>query len=348
MVKRNIIVIGASAGGLDAIRTLTANLPRAFPAAIFIVWHMSPHARGVLPQELNKQRTLKAAHAVDGEPIRNGRIYVAPPDHHLLLEENRIRVTHGPRENRFRPAIDPLFRSAAFVYRSRVVGIVLSGALDDGSAGLWTIKEYGGIAIVQDPQDAEVSSMPMHAIRSVRADYVVPVAEMSSLLTTLVGEPVMAGSNPPDRLTSSEINFATGNNDNINMVLELGVPTPYTCPECHGALVALGKEGLMRFRCHTGHAFTGDSLLSAISEKMEETLWNSLRTIQESVLLLNHMGDHYAEENQPKLAAVYFKKAKEAEARAKVIRQTISNHERLDTDQIHQEANEGAVQSSSR
>jgi two-component system chemotaxis response regulator CheB len=175
MEKTNIVVIGASAGGFEAIRALISSLPPDLDAAIFIVWHMSPDIRGVLPQVINRHKTIMASHAIDNEPIVYNRIYVAPPDRHLVIENGFVRVTRGPKENRFRPAVDPLFRSAAYTYGPRVIGIVLSGALDDGTAGLWTIKSRGGIAIVQDPADAEVPSMPENAIKAVDVDYLVPV-----------------------------------------------------------------------------------------------------------------------------------------------------------------------------
>ena len=167
MKLRNIIVIGASAGGFEVLKKLVADLPADFAASIFVVWHMSPDVRGVLPQVLNRAGTVPAAHAVDGESIEPNRIYVAPPDHHLLIEKGTVRVTRGPKENRFRPAVDPLFRSAAYAYNNRVIGVILSGALDDGTAGLWTIKRRGGVAVVQDPFDAEVPSMPDNALREV-------------------------------------------------------------------------------------------------------------------------------------------------------------------------------------
>ncbi len=160
MNTRNIIVIGASAGGFEALKKLVAGLPTDFSASIFVVWHMSPDVRGVLPQVLNRSKTVFAANAADGEAIEPNRIYVAPPDRHLLVERGIVRVKRGPKENRFRPAVDPLFRSAAYAYGTRVIGVVLSGALDDGTAGLWTIKQRGGLAVVQDPFDAEVPSMP--------------------------------------------------------------------------------------------------------------------------------------------------------------------------------------------
>ncbi|HTD92609.1 MAG TPA: chemotaxis protein CheB, partial [Chitinophagaceae bacterium] len=163
-----LIVIGASAGGFEALKTLVQNLPADFPAPIFVVWHMSPDVPGILPQVLNKQNSIYAASAYDMEPIQKNRIYVAPPDRHLLIDRGFVRVTNGPKENRFRPAVDPLFRSAAYVYGPRVIGIILSGALDDGTSGLWNVKRSGGTTIVQDPLDAEVASMPANAMREVR------------------------------------------------------------------------------------------------------------------------------------------------------------------------------------
>ncbi len=186
--EQKIIVIGASAGGFEAFKTIVKDLPANLNASIFIVWHMSPDVRGILPQVLNRVNSIYAAHAYDKEEIKPNRIYVAPPDYHLLVEEGRVRVTHGPKENRFRPAVDPLFRSAAYAYGNRVIGVILTGALDDGTAGLWTVKNYGGIAIVQDPLDAEVPSMPANAIREVEVDYSVPVNELAALLVRLSKE----------------------------------------------------------------------------------------------------------------------------------------------------------------
>src|SRR3954462_11323909 len=160
MAKRNIIVMGGSAGSFAAFKTIAAGLPADLDASIFIVWHMAPDLRGILPEILNRSGKMKAVEARDRQPIEPGRIYVACPDHHLLIEGDTVRLTRGPKENRFRPAIDPLFRSAAFSFRQRVIGVMLSGSLDDGTSGLWTIKHFGGLAVVQDPVDAEVPSMP--------------------------------------------------------------------------------------------------------------------------------------------------------------------------------------------
>jgi two-component system chemotaxis response regulator CheB len=343
MQKRNIIVIGASAGGFEAVKKLVADFPADLPAAVFIVWHMPPDVRGVLPQVLNRENKITAVNAIDGEPIQFNRIYVAPPDRHLLLEKGHVRVTRGPKENRFRPAVDPLFRSAAYIYVSRVIGIVLSGSLDDGTAGLWTIKNRGGIAIVQDPEDAEVPSMPQNALKAVEVDYCVPVSEMSLLITRIVSEDIAEMVEPDmkeDKKTEMELRIAKQEIALELGILHLGDFTPYTCPECHGVLSLIKEGDILRYRCHTGHAYSVDSLLSSITEKIEDTLWDAVRGVEESAILLNELGDYYANKNHPKFAAVYFKKATEAETRAKQIRQVILSHEQLNTHDINSEFSE--------
>ena len=337
MAKRNIIVIGASSGGFSVIRELIRSLPGDIEAAIFIVWHMAPDIEGILPQSLNKLSTLHAANAIDHEPIVNGRIYVAPPDRHLLLEKNEVRVTRGPKENRFRPAVDPLFRSAAYVFGARVIGIILSGALDDGTAGLWSIKQRGGIAIVQHPAEAEVPGMPESALREVNVDYTLRTSEMGPLLTKLVQTEADQESEQQYGLkerTQMEIDIAMGKNPDYNDMMQFGEWSPYTCPECHGVLSVFKDGNKPRYRCHTGHAFSIESLLSAFTEMIEVNLWSTVRNMQESVILLNNLGDHYAEKNKPKEAAVYFKKAREMANRIQMVRLAIFQQERLPPDTV--------------
>ncbi len=334
-------MIGASAGGFEALKRLVASLPPALDAAIFVVWHMAPDIRGILPQVLNKLNTVPASQAVDSELIQMNHIYVAPPDRHLLLADNRIRITHGPKENRFRPAVDPLFRSAAYEYGQRVIGVILSGALDDGSAGLWSVKQWGGLAVVQDPADAEVPSMPENALKAVQVDYKVPIAKMGALLAQLCQEPFVETFHEIDmkenEKTEKEVRIALQDNALEQGVMDLGDLSPYACPECHGVLTELREGNLIRFRCHTGHAFSADSLLSAISAKIEDSLWNAIRGAEEGIMLLNHMGDHFAEVNEPRLAAMYFKKSKEEEDKIQLMRQAILNHEQLSFDRIREE-----------
>ena len=304
-----IIVIGASAGGFEAIKTIIKNLPADFQPPVFIVWHMSPDVRGVLPHVLNKLNSIPTANAYNNEPIKANHIYIAPPDYHLLVEKDKVLVTHGPKENRFRPAVDPLFRSAAYAYGERVIGIILSGALDDGTTGLWTVKHFGGTAIVQDPMDAEVSSMPENAMRQVNVDYSVGASEIANLLVRLSKEEVNKNTTvmKPEQ-TKKEIEIAVGQNPLEEGVLQFGGLSPLTCPECHGVLVRLKNDNIIRYRCHTGHAYSVDTLMEAITEKVENSLYSAIRGMDEIYFLLNHLGDHLAESNQPKLAAVYLKK----------------------------------------
>lgn len=341
MATRDIIVIGASAGGFEALKTLVGALPKDFAASIFIVWHMSPDVRGVLPQVLNRAATVHAAHAYDEEPIRPNRIYVAPPDRHLLVEHGKMRLTRGPKENRFRPAVDPLFRSAAYTYGRRVIGVVLSGALDDGTAGLWTIKNRGGVSVVQDPLDADVPSMPENALREVEIDYVAAISEMADLLVRLGREEIAVGSQAAteeDEKTEIEIRIAAETSAFESGIMKFGKLTPYTCPDCYGVLTAVSDDKVLRFRCHTGHAFSADSLLTTVTESIEDGLYGAIRGIEESIMLLNHLGDHFAEANQKRLAALYFQKAQESERRAQLVRQAVLSHEQLNKDSLWQES----------
>ena len=346
MAEHNIIVIGASAGGYEPLKTIAAGLPKGLDASVFVVWHMSPDVRGILPQVMNKNGAFYAAHAVDMEPIEPGRIYVAPPDRHLLVEEDHVRVTRGPKENRFRPAVDPLFRSAAYFYTSNVIGVILSGALDDGTSGLWTVKHRGGIAIVQSPLEAEVRSMPDNALREVEADYIVQAAEMPELFARLIREkkarsrPVSGsnGKGKEDDLLKREINVAMEDRALEENIFAFGELTPFTCPDCHGVLARLKDGKLNRFRCHTGHAFSPDTLLNSVTEIVEQSLWDAVRGIDETIMMLNEMGDHFADHNQPTVAAKYFQKAREASERADIVRSAIFSHEELSEESIREEA----------
>ena len=335
-----LIVIGASAGGFEMIKEIVSKLPGDLNAAVFIVWHISAATSGILPQVLNRYKTLEANHGYDGEPIKPRRIYIAPPDHHMLVENGTVRITRGPKENRFRPAIDPLFRSAAFYYGRKVTGVILSGALDDGTAGLWAVKHYGGKAIVQDPMEAEVRSMPESALRHVDVDYCLTVKEIIKYLVKMAGQKNFENEGKDmekDKKTEAEIRIAAEYNALEANIMKFGELTPFTCPECHGVLTALTEEKIERYRCHTGHAFSADSLLDALTENIEESLYNAIRGVDESIMLLNHMGDHFAEINQTKIAALYFKKAKEASDRSLLMRQAVVNHEHLNRQSIQGE-----------
>jgi two-component system, chemotaxis family, protein-glutamate methylesterase/glutaminase len=335
MPGHDIIVIGASAGGIEALRVLVAGFPHDLQASIFVVLHLSPTGPSVLAEILTQSGLLPGTQVVKGELMAPGHIYVAPPDHHLLVEQGHVRVTRGPKENRFRPSVDVLFRSAAYAYGSRVIGVILTGALDDGTAGLWAVKDRGGLAVVQDPQEARHSSMPQSALRHVSADACLPLAKIAPKLVQLSGEPATA---ERDHLVSKklaiEARMAWGNHMLDSGVLELGRPSPYTCPDCHGTLLQLQDGSFPRFRCHTGHAYSPNSLLADVTESLEHSLGNTLRLIDEKVLLLRHLAQHARDRNDVMLAELAEQKARDAEQSSELIREFLIRQETLSEDQL--------------
>jgi len=283
----NIIVIGTSAGGLEVLDSLIGQLPTDLSASIFIVQHMAPeNTGGALLHRLGRHRAFESKLAEDGESFKPGRIYIAPSDNHLLLKQDTVLVTKGARENRSRPGIDPLFRSAAVSHTSRVIGVVLTGMLDDGTAGLIAIKKCGGITVVQDPKDAAYPGMPQSALNNLKVDYCVPIAEMGVLLEKLTLErPGKSKPIPKDVRIEAEI--AERVLSDVAEVNTLGKQVPYNCPNCGGVLWEMDSPDVSRYRCHTGHSFTVPALLESQSEKIEETLWMSLRMFEERKNLLN-------------------------------------------------------------
>ncbi len=335
MARKDIVVVGASAGGMEALQKLVSRLPARLPASVFVVWHLSPGLKSILPSVLNKSGPLPAAHPQDGDRIEPGRIYVAPNDHHMLLEKGYIRVTKGPKENRFRPAVDPLSRSAAYVYGPRTIGVVLTGALDDGTAGLWTIKLRGGTAIVQEPEDALIRSMPLSALEHTTADYQRPAAEIGELLGRLVLEeagPEPALSGDESEKMRREIRIAEGADGLEENLMRFGELSPFTCPECRGVLTLLREGSVVRFRCHTGHAVSANTLLYQTSEIVEEKLWDGVRALDETVMLLNTLGEQLARTGDTRAAEQCFDKAREAHERAQAIREVAKQTEELSTD----------------
>lgn len=322
MLTKDIIVIGASVGGIEALRTIAGGLPKDFPASVFVVLHIAPESPGVLADILDRAGALPAVNAIDMERIQPGRIYVAPPDQHLIIEPERMRLTRGPKENRFRPAVDPLFRSAAQVYGPRVIGVILTGYLDDGTAGLWAVKKLGGASIVQDPRDALAPSMPSNAMREVKVDHCLPVAEIAPLLVNLTSAPLdEEGAYEVPEEMNIEIKIAKEDMAIDAGVLRLGEPSNYACPECHGVLLQLKEENRIRFRCHTGHAYSIESLLAEATEGAEDSLWNAIRSLEESALLLRRIAAHMGQSDNGHSAAKFLAQAEEAERRAALVRQ---------------------------
>ena len=339
MQRKDIIVIGTSSGGIDALKDLAAGLPRDLKAAIFITLHVAPFSLGILPEILERAGPLPASNARDWEQIEPGRIYVAPPDHHLIVEASgHVRITRGPRENRFRPAVDPLFRSAAYAFGPRVVGVILTGWLDDGTAGLWAVKERGGTTIVQHPEDAFAPSMPQSAIKHVEVDHVVPLKEIAPLLVRLSAEPtVEEGEHPVSEEMETEVKIAREDHALESGIMKWGEPSVYACPECHGVLLKLKEGSNLRFRCHTGHAYSVDSLLAEFTEKTEDSLWNAIRAIEEGVILMRSLAEHMSEQHRGADAEALLEKARESQQRADLVRQAAMTHEKLSKTRLEHE-----------
>lgn len=287
---RDIVVVGTSEGGLETLDELIGQLPPGLAASLFIAQHMAPHNSGeALLRRLGRHKAFRATLAGDGDRFKPGRVYIAPPDTHLLLKPGRMLVRKGARENLSRPGVDPLFRSAAVAYGPRVIGVILTGMLDDGLAGLIAVKRCGGVTVVQDPKDAAYSAMPQNALDGLRVNHCVPVARMGKLLATLVETPRgKARRVPVDIRTEAEI--AERVLSDIAQVEGLGDQVPYNCPNCGGVLWEMTTPRAKRYRCHTGHSFTEQTLLAHQSEKIEEMLWISLRMFEERKNLLTSMG----------------------------------------------------------
>jgi two-component system, chemotaxis family, protein-glutamate methylesterase/glutaminase len=332
--RRDVIVIGASAGGLQALKTVVASLPIDLDAAVFIVLHSSPSAPSALAHILQRQTKLPVSQAADGARIEHGSIVVARPDYHLLVEEKIIRITRGPRENRHRPAIDALFRSAAHSHGAAVIAVVLTGALDDGTAGLWTVRDRGGIGVVQDPTEAEFPSMPRSALEYAGADYTECLSQLGALLGRLTKETIAPVAKEISAELKVEIQISREGRGLQAGVMALGEITPYTCPECQGVLVRMKEGGVPRFRCHTGHGYSINNLLAEVTEGVERSLWASLRSIEESAMLLDHLARHFRSSKDHRMRELVEEKAEDALRRADLVRQAVLDHQTLSTDNI--------------
>jgi two-component system, chemotaxis family, protein-glutamate methylesterase/glutaminase len=291
MPAPNVIVIGASTGGVSALFELAAGLPADINAVIGIVLHVGGNS-SLMPELLSARCALPAVHAADGDRLERGKIFVAPPDHHMMFTSEAVRLTRGPRENHARPAIDPLFRSVAIAWGPRAIGVVLTGALDDGTAGLAAIKDCGGVGIVQDPLTAVEPSMPASALANVAVDACLAVADIPAALMARVGKvPAAAPSAPPPRLLLENRIFE--GKQTMQQTLEdlaaVAKLSTLTCPECGGGLWELKDAKPLRYRCHTGHGFSARSLEKAQAELSEHAIWSSVRALREREMLLRRL-----------------------------------------------------------
>jgi two-component system, chemotaxis family, protein-glutamate methylesterase/glutaminase len=332
MATHDIIVIGASAGGVQALSKVVGELPPDLPAAVLIVLHVPSHIPSLLPDILARDSNLQVDHAIDGEPIRRGRVYVAPPDHHLIIEGGRVRLVHGPKENLHRPSIDTLFRSAARWAGPRVIGVVLTGARTDGTVGMRAIKQRGGITIVQDPLEAPFPSMPLSVMHEIKVDYSVPLVEIPPLLNKLAYETAEEEGRylvPDDVEIEARIAEQEMEGDELIASVErLGKISKLTCPDCHGALWEIRDEEMLRFRCHVGHAFSAEALNEGQSQMLEIALWSAVRALEEQMMLAKRIVERARKAKQDRAATLFEKRAREAEEHCSVIRQLLLSAEK--------------------
>ena len=334
MPTKDIVVIGASAGGVASLQRLCRDLPADFPAAIFIAQHLSPSARSLLPQLLDRVGPLPAFSPADEAIIEPGRIYVAAPDLHMLLRPGKVLMRRGPHENRTRPAVNALFRSAAIAYGGRVIGVVLTGLLDDGTEGLIAIKAAGGLSVVQDPADAEWPSMPENALKRDHVDLAVPVADLAALLDRLVREE--AGPTVPlpqeyiieDRMAAQD--FAIMETDLITP----GRPSHISCPDCGGVLNEIHVEDEVRFRCQVGHAFTPLGLAAAQNEELERALAIAARTHRDRIRLFDQMRASAQARRLPHAEGRWAEASREATQMIEVLESAMSSLRRSSTDGV--------------
>ncbi|HET9654398.1 MAG TPA: chemotaxis protein CheB [Kineosporiaceae bacterium] len=330
MPHRDLVVVGASAGGVEVLRSLVAPLPADLPATLLVVLHLPEGGHSALPQILARAGRLQARHPADNDRLRPGQILVAPPNHHLVVRDGIVRLSHGPTENGHRPAIDPLFRTAARWHGPRVIGVILSGTLDDGTAGQLAVAARGGVTVVQDPADAVYPGMPRSVLEHVRVDHVVSAGGLGSLLDRLCREEFDghgAGSAPPTMREERE-EAAVVEIGHSQSPDPPGVPVGLGCPECGGALFELRDEALIRYRCRVGHAWSPETLLAEQSAGLESALWVAVRTLDDRSALCRRAADAARERGHDYVAGRYDRQRAEAEAAAQVLCQALVRAQR--------------------
>lgn len=324
---RDVVTIGASSGGVEALVRLAGGLPLDLPAAVLVVLHFPEGAPSALPDILSRSGPLPAAHPEDGDRIENGRVYVAPPGLHMLVEEGRVRLARGPKENYHRPAVDTLFRSAAVAYGPRVMGVVLSGSRDDGTAGLLAIKRRGGVAVVQEPDDALFRPMPESALKYVEVDHRVPVGEMPALLARLARGPAgERGEEPVPEDMRFETRIAGLDPSAIDSGEHPGEVSGFTCPECTGPLFEIGEGQLVRYRCRVGHAYTADGVLEGKDGALEDALYAALNNLEESADMADRLASRSRGGGHGHAVERFEARAREARRRANTIRRVLTDY----------------------
>lgn len=319
MDHRNVIAIGTSTGGVDVLQKICSALPGDLAAAVFVVLHMRADGPNLLPEILGRQSSLPVQLAVDGERVERGRIYVAAADRHLLIIDDFIRLGRGPRENLTRPAIDPMFRSVAVSYGPRAIGLVLTGDLNDGAAGLGDIKRCGGVTVVQNPADARAAEMPTSALLASDVDYRAPLSQLPEVLTHLVGEP--AGPRPlVPRAIELEVDIALGRPCLSATIMEFADPAPLSCPACSGVLSQVRGSGPLRFRCQVGHGYTAQALDAVQQNGLDEAIRVALRIVEERAVLSERMAAEACGTGRQQIARTFQDRADEMRTYADTLR----------------------------
>lgn len=338
--RRDIIAIGASLGGPTALGNLLSQLPADLAASVLIVQHEVPTARSALSEMLQSRSLLPVKVAEDGERLRVGQVYIARSDHHLLIgTDDRLIVTRGPRENRSRPSVNPLFRSVAVQRSSRAIGVILTGALDDGVAGLAAIKSCGGITVVQDPREAMAPDMPRHAIAEVQVDHVVRLEQMGPLLVGLLGHTVELVEPPKDLVVEAKLSEPTGSE--ASALDDIGDKIAMSCPECGGPIWKVGHGTQAVYRCHLGHAASARAMLSGTSAEIERSMWVAIRSLQERAMMLRNMSKDAGDRGRASSGSGFAEKADEAEKHAEQARQFLLRWASLDDHDDEREVDVG-------
>jgi two-component system chemotaxis response regulator CheB len=326
LAGHDVVTIGASSGGVEALSRLVGGLPADLPAAVLVVVHFPEGAPSALPRILGRAGSLEAVHPEDGDRVERGRVYVAPPGFHLLVEDGRVRLARGPKENGHRPAVDPLFRSAAVAYGPRVVGIVLTGADDDGAAGLAAIKRRGGVAVAQDPNDAVFRRMPESALGYADVDYCAPVGEMAALLARLVREPAGEESlYPVPDDVELEAKIAGLDPATLEGGRHPGEASGFTCPECSGPLYEIQDGPLTRFRCRVGHAYTAEGVLEGKTDALEEALYAALNTLEEAAEVADRLAARARHSGHAHAAERFEARARRAREQTTTVRRVLTH-----------------------
>jgi two-component system chemotaxis response regulator CheB len=304
-----VVVVGSSAGGLTALTELISQLKPGMDAAVFIVIHLSRKGIGdFLVHRLQQFTSLPCEIAAHGASIKKEHIYIAPHNHHLLVKESKMIIGYGPEENRWRPSIDVLFRSAAVAYGNHAIGIVITGLLDDGTAGMVAIKKCGGICIVQDPKEAEYPEMPLSVLNHLDADYCISLAEMGLILQELTRNGIPKKIEVPEEL-AKEAMIAEKTATGIDVACDLGDQTVYACPDCGGTMWNITREGISRYRCHIGHSYSENDLILKQASNLESTLWVALRMMEDRKNLLNRLANDTRKRGAINIAAGHEEKS---------------------------------------